>query len=162
MTAIPAPGTVVAEFSLPSELGNERLALPRVAEAVTGSGLTDEQLEALKTAVAEAVMNAIEHGNGGRPEVPVDVRVLRLTDGVAVTVTDLGGGGTGRPRPEEPDLDLKLEGRQGPRGWGLFLIEHMVDQLEISTDGEHHSVRLTIHTRPPTVDDKGGHDDGHL
>ncbi len=33
-----------------------------------------------------------------------------------------------------PDLDAKLEGRQKPRGWGLFLIRHMVDGMDVHVE----------------------------
>ena len=74
--ARPAPRRLDA-FELPSEPGNERLALPRVAETVQGLGLSDSRLEKLKTAVAKATMNAIEHGKGNRAEIPVEVEVTQ-------------------------------------------------------------------------------------
>lgn len=157
----PVPEETVAEFTLPSESGNERLALPRVAEAVAGCGLTEDQLERLGTAVAEATMNAIEHGNGSRPEIPVDVQVIRLPDGVAVVITDLGGGRAKHAAREAPDIDLKLEGLQGPRGWGLFLIDHMVDEVETTTVGERHSVRLTVRAQGD-AEHEGGRSAKHL
>ena len=46
-------------------------------------------------------------------------------------------------------IDRKLSGDQGPRGWGLFLIRHMVDGMEVTTEGEHRTVRLTIRTPVP-------------
>ena len=60
----------LADVQLASEPGNERLALARVAEAVTAGGPERRQLERLKTAVAEATMNAIEHGNAEPPGDP--------------------------------------------------------------------------------------------
>ena len=47
-----------------------------VAEAVRDLDIRGENLERLKTAVAEATMNAMEHGNNYRAEVPVEVMVL--------------------------------------------------------------------------------------
>ena len=43
--------------------------------------------------------------------------------------------GRGRPIPEarQPDIEAKLEGLQTPRGWGLFLIQNMVDDLSVTT-----------------------------
>ena len=61
--------TVLAQFTLPSEEGNERIAIDRVAPPSTASGLEPARLERLKTAVGETVMNAIEHGNEDRPGV---------------------------------------------------------------------------------------------
>ena len=142
----------VAEFDLPSERGNERLAMEKVADAIQGLGLAPARLERLKTAVAEATMNAMEHGNGYRPEVPVSIKVLASGAALSVRITDRGGG---RPIPEAevPDLDAKLAGEQSPRGWGLFLIKNMVDHVFVASDDTHHTVELVLSLKG------AGHDD---
>jgi anti-sigma regulatory factor (Ser/Thr protein kinase) len=48
---------------------------------------------------------------------------------------------------EVPDLDAKLAGLQTPRGWGLFLIKNMVDELHTSTDEQHHIIELVMHLK---------------
>jgi serine/threonine-protein kinase RsbW len=137
-------------FELPSEPGNERLALARVAECVQGLGLPDGRLEKLKTAVAEATMNAIEHGNGNRAEIPVEVEVTQNGDEIVVAISDQGGdsgdSGVSSGAAEEPDLLKKLDGGQSPRGWGLFLIRNMVDAMDITTNGQRHTIWLTMRT----------------
>src|SRR5215472_7600976 len=65
--------------------------LGRPSHAVAGLGLSPGRLDKLKTAVAEATMNAIEHGNDSRAELPVRVEVFQSGTEVIVTVTDLGG-----------------------------------------------------------------------
>ena len=65
---------LLAEFQVPSEAGNEREVMRRVADAAQPAGLAGERLEKLKTAVAETAMNAIEHGNRNDPVIPVDVQ----------------------------------------------------------------------------------------
>jgi anti-sigma regulatory factor (Ser/Thr protein kinase) len=146
MTA-PAP-VVLADFELPSRIGNERAAIDQVAEAVAQLGLPGPTMEKLKTAVGEATMNAIEHGNGGRAEIPVQVHVEATPDNLTVKVTDQGGGGGGPiADPEAPDLDAKLAGIQSPRGWGLFLIKNMVDDLRIISEEGRHTVELVIHLK---------------
>ncbi|HET7385729.1 MAG TPA: ATP-binding protein [Nocardioidaceae bacterium] len=143
MSSTAAAGAL-ARFSLPSEPGNERLALRRVAEAVVDLGLSTDQLERLKTAVAEATMNAIEHGNGNRADVPVEIEVRQAGRQVVVEISDSGGDRAARAAAEEPDLALKLDGLQRPRGWGLFLIRNMVDDMDVASDGERHTVRLAM------------------
>jgi anti-sigma regulatory factor (Ser/Thr protein kinase) len=134
-------------FELPSEPGNERLALARVAESVADVGLSGARLEKLKTAVAEATMNAIEHGNKNRAEVPVEVEVTLNGDEIVVAISDQGGEAAGNAGPaEEPDLLKKLDGGQSPRGWGLFLIRNMVDAMDITTNGQRHTIWLTMRT----------------
>ncbi|MGH7642473.1 MAG: ATP-binding protein [Candidatus Dormibacteria bacterium] len=141
----------LAAFVLPSEPGNERQALALVTQAVAGSGLSANQLERLKTAVAEATMNAIEHGNHDLAELPVEVAVFEERGAVVVTISDRGAVASPQPTPELPDLDEKLAGLQTPRGWGLFLIRHMVDAVDEIRDGDRHTVRLTVRPgSPPT------------
>jgi anti-sigma regulatory factor (Ser/Thr protein kinase) len=134
-------------FALASEPGNERLALARVAGTVNDLGLSEARLERLKTAVAEATMNAIEHGNGNRAEIPVEVEVTQDGDEIIVAISDQGGEAPSVPKPsEEPDLLKKLDGMQSPRGWGLFLIRNMVDAMDITINGQRHTIWLTMRT----------------
>jgi anti-sigma regulatory factor (Ser/Thr protein kinase) len=155
VTSLARPaGRRLAAFAVASEPGNERDALARVAAAVAGAGLPPARLERLKTAVAEATMNAIEHGNGGRPEIPVDVEVTQDGDQIIVAITDLGGEHAPGPA-EDPDLELKIAGEQRARGWGLFLIRNMVDAMQVSTDGPRHTIQLTMRTGAP---EGGGHE----
>jgi serine/threonine-protein kinase RsbW len=141
---------VLAELSVPSEPGNERPATERVAEVVKELGLSEQRLENLKTAVAEATMNAMEHGNRYDLEVPVTIQVWRLKECLVVRFIDRGSGPppTGpppNPNAQVPDVEAKLEGMQTPRGWGLFLIQKMVDEVHITSDEVHHTVALVMH-----------------
>ncbi|MGA7172316.1 MAG: ATP-binding protein [Candidatus Dormiibacterota bacterium] len=139
----------LATFELPSLPGKEREALALVAAAVSASGLLPDQLERLKTAVAEATMNAIEHGNHDQSDLPVEVTVFEEPGAVVVSISDRGALTTARGTAVEPDLDKKLSGLQTPRGWGLFLIRHMVDAVDEVSDGDRHTVRLTVHPGVP-------------
>ena len=142
----------LAELSVPSEPGNERRATDQVAEAVGPLGLEPRRLEKLKTAVAEATMNAMEHGNRYRPETPVVIEVLASEEDVSVRITDEGESPVPSPESQSPDLEAKLEGLQTPRGWGLFLIKNMVDEMRVTGDEAHHTVELVLHLEDP----KGG------
>jgi anti-sigma regulatory factor (Ser/Thr protein kinase) len=137
----------LAELSVPSEPGNERLAMERVAEAVKELDLPAQRLERLKTAVAEATMNAMEHGNRYRPEVPVVIQVLASDADLLVRITDQGGSPIPDPDKEVPDLEAKLEGLQSSRGWGLFLIKNMVDEMHITSDAVQHTIELVINLK---------------
>ena len=140
------------KFDLPSEAGNERQATERVAEAVQDLGMSPVRLERLKTAVAEATMNAMEHGNEYKPDLPVSLHVAASKAAVSVRITDHGGGDD-IPEPEVPDLDAKLAGIQSPRGWGLFLIKEMVDEFHVTSDEVHHTIELVVNLQ-------GDQDDG--
>jgi serine phosphatase RsbU (regulator of sigma subunit)/anti-sigma regulatory factor (Ser/Thr protein kinase) len=149
-----AGGAVVADqpaeamlltLELPGAPGNERVAMDRVAEAVGPLGLDPARLERLKTAVSEATMNAIEYGSGSDPDVPVEITVARANGELRVRITDRALGG---PIPgddaEVPDLEAKLAGLQKARGWGLFLIRSMVDNVEVTPGDGHQTVTLTL------------------
>jgi serine phosphatase RsbU (regulator of sigma subunit)/anti-sigma regulatory factor (Ser/Thr protein kinase) len=135
---------VLTQFDVASVAGNERVALDRVTAAVGPLGLPQAKLDQLKTAVAEAVMNAIEHGNANDPRLPVTVRAVVHRTDLLVQIVDQGGGRS-IPEPVPPDLEAKLAGEQSARGWGLFLIKSMVDELRVTDDDRHHMVELVMH-----------------
>ncbi|HET7026308.1 MAG TPA: SpoIIE family protein phosphatase [Candidatus Limnocylindrales bacterium] len=137
-------GRILLELSLPGAIGNERVAMDRVAEAVAGIGLDPARLEQLRTAVSETAMNAIEYGSASSPDVPVEIVVRLAGRDLVVSITDRALGGRIH-ETEEPDLDAKLAGLQKPRGWGLFLIRHMVDDVAVTSDDDSQTVTLTIH-----------------
>ena len=146
VTSAGGNGTVLAAFEVASVPGNEREAMERVTTAVARLAVPATTLERLRTAVSEAAMNAIEHGNDSRPEVPVAIEVLADSERLRVRITD-GGGARPIVEPERPDLEAKLAGEQKPRGWGLFLIEHMADDIETWTEGESHTLELAFRLR---------------
>jgi serine phosphatase RsbU (regulator of sigma subunit)/anti-sigma regulatory factor (Ser/Thr protein kinase) len=141
--AVPVKGRVLGAFQMPSEVGNERAVMERVAELVRPLDLPARELERLKTAVSETAMNAIEHGNQLRRELPVSVQVVHDDGKLSVAITDKGGG-RAIPEPETPDIEAKLAGLQKARGWGLFLIKNMVHDMKVTSDAIHHTVELVI------------------
>ncbi len=128
-------------FSVPSEDGNEREIMERVAAFAAEVGVNGATLDRLKTAVSEAAMNAIEHGNGSDPLLSVDVSVEHTGSAFKVRIEDFGAG-PDLGSMETPDIDAKLAGEQSPRGWGLFLIEQMVDRLHHYEAGGKHVIEL--------------------
>jgi len=129
-------------FEIPSQAGLERQAMERVADAVKDY-LSPKALERMKTAVAEGALNAIEHGNKFQEEVPVEVDVLVSARAVTVRITDMGGNQE-IPENTVPDLEAKLAGLEPTRGWGLFLIRNMVDEVQTITDGQRHTLVLIL------------------
>lgn len=133
----------LVSFRLPSIEGSERLAIDTVVEAVAPLGLSQNRLERLKTAVGETVMNAIEHGNHNDPDLDVGVEVSSTGSSLTVRVSDQGGD-IEIPDAETPDIEAKLAGVQTPRGWGLFLVAEMVDDVRRSTTNGTHVVELVM------------------
>ena len=88
-------------------------------------------------------MNAMEHGNHFQEDKPVTVRVLAGPDRLIARVEDMGGDAP-IPTATKPDLQAKLQGEQTPRGWGLFLIQKMVDEMNTYSNGDRHVVELVL------------------
>ena len=135
---------ILAAFSVPGAVGNERGAMDRVADIVAPLGLAGPRLERLKTAVSEATMNAIEYGSLGREEVPVELVVAATPAEVVVRITDRALSGPVPADTEAPSIEAKLAGEQKARGWGLFLIRNMVDQMDVSGDDGGQTVTLRL------------------
>ncbi len=134
----------LGEYILSSEPGNERLAMEYVAKAVAQFNLPEDRLENLKTAVAEATTNAMEHGSGYGSGKPVTLRVRAAKNSISVQILDYGKG-MASSVPTVPDLDAKLAGTETPRGWGLFLIRNLVDDLKLSQEGDMNSTELILY-----------------
>jgi len=133
----------LGRFTVPSVPGNERIAMDQVAELVRDTGIAPARLERLSTAVSEATMNAIEHGNQNRSELDVHITVALTNGRLHITVRDHGAVES-IPDATTPDLELKLAGLQSPRGWGLFLIEQLVDEVITHGDDDHHAIELVM------------------
>jgi serine/threonine-protein kinase RsbW len=123
--------------SLLNQLGYERVAMACSASYAKMMGLSAERIEDLKTMVAEAAINAMEHGNKGRPNARVTVSMDCQGDTLNVAVTDEGNGI--KEHPPKPDIEKIIEDLQSPIGFGLFLIKQLADEVEFnqSSDGGH-------------------------
>jgi phosphoserine phosphatase RsbU/P len=116
------------EVRLPSELGFEKVAMSTAASMAALMGFSEDRIEDLKTAVAEACINAIEHGNRLNSSLSVGVVLSTSDDQLEVRVIDDGAGVA--TSPHAPDIDRKMHGEEDPRGMGMFLIQSLVDEAE--------------------------------
>ncbi len=132
------------EVRLPSRLGYERIAMGTAASMAKLMGFSEDRIQDLKTAVAEACINAIEHGNQMNASVPVGVILSMPHPGeLEVKVLD-DGSGMKTPAPT-PNIDRKMTGEETARGMGMFLIQSLVDEVEWVPGIEGQSfVRLVI------------------
>ena len=112
-------GSVLAEFELPSEPGNERVAIERVERARRGARpRTERRLERLKTAVARGD----DERDGARQRVPratgrSSIRVLTRPTACACRSPTSASAGE-LAEPEDADLEAKLAGLQQPARLG--------------------------------------------
>jgi serine/threonine-protein kinase RsbW len=136
--------TTTVEVRLPSRLGFEKVAMSTAASVAKLMGFRDERIEDLKTAIAEACINAIEHGNRLNEKLSVGVVLSAGADALEIRVMDDGKGM--KNLPVKPDIDRKMHGEEDPRGMGMFLIQALVDEAEwvVGTNGKGSYVRLVI------------------
>jgi serine/threonine-protein kinase RsbW len=116
------------EVRIPSELGFEKVAMSTASSMAALMGFSNDRIEDLKTAVAEACINAIEHGNQLDSSLNVGVVMSTTDDELEVKVIDDGAGIS--KAPASPDIDRKMHGEEDTRGMGMFLIQALVDEAE--------------------------------
>lgn len=132
------------EVRLPSRLGYEKVAMGTAAEVAKLMGFSEDRVEDIKTAVAEACINAMEHGNRLNEGLSVGIVLSAGKDALEVKVIDDGKGM--KTLPPKPDMDRKMHGEEDPRGMGMFLIQALVDEAEwvAGLNGKSSYVRLVI------------------
>lgn len=124
--------TVRLAVGVPSDLALVEDAVDLVARHCLSGGLSPRRVRFhLRTALAEALANAIVYGNRQDPSKRVDVRVEFEPEVVRVHVQDEGDGfdHASLPDPTSPDRIILDRGR------GLFLIRHLVDELQFNDTG---------------------------
>jgi len=76
-------------------------------------------------AIREALINAVEHGNGGNEDLPIDIDVEKQDDLLCVKISDSGGGFdiVSVKKRLEQEGDLRIQGR------GLELMERIAQSV---------------------------------
>lgn len=135
---------IVTELRVPTRLGFEKVAMSTAASVARLMGFSPDRVEDLKTAVAEACINAIEHGNRLDARLGVVVTLSMGEASLVVKIQDKGMG-VADGRAHVPDIDRKMAGEETPRGMGMFLIQALVDEVEYGSEPAGSYARLVIH-----------------
>ena len=131
------------ELRLPSRLGFEKIAMSTASSVAKLMGFAPERIEDLKTAIAEACINAMEHGNKLDESLIVVVILSMDETSLEVKVLDMGTGPPGVVHA--PNMDKKMHGEEPSRGMGMFLIQALVDEAEwVSSPPSGSYARLVI------------------
>ena len=131
------------EVNLPNVSGYERIAMECSASFAKIGGLVKDRIDDLKTAVAEACLNAMEHGNKDHPDARVVITMHLGDKDFKVSVMDAGDGMS--IIPQKIDIKKKIEGLEPPNGLGLFLIQQLVDKVEFKKmNGGGHVVKMVL------------------
>lgn len=119
------------ELRLPSRLGYEKVAMDTAAVVAERIGFHPDRIAGLRTAVSEAVTNAIEHGNQGVRNAEVHIVMAIHDDTLTICVRDQNYHQFDRSYGmQRPDLQRALQGEDV--GWGMWLIRQFVDEVEFA------------------------------
>jgi serine/threonine-protein kinase RsbW len=132
------PSDRVVEIYIPSELGYEKIPMSAAAAVAQRMGFSLDRVDDLKTAVAEAVTNAIEHGNHHDVEIKVLIVLTIQEKSLALNVVDQGY----QPIPLIPQ---EREPKLNNRGWGMFLIQNLMDEVEVVAQPGRNEIKMVIH-----------------
>ncbi|HEU5314556.1 MAG TPA: ATP-binding protein, partial [Chloroflexota bacterium] len=127
----------------------ERAAMDLAASVARRMGFPPDRVDDIKTAVSEATTNAIEHGNKGATEQKVLVVLAPEGERLEIAVKDRSSTPFPAASAASPRIEDKLAGLSNSRGWGMFLIKELVDEVEFSSTGNGNQVRMVVHLRPP-------------
>ena len=122
-------------LSIPASPGMELAATALVEVLGESMRLSRDKIDEVKLALVEACINAFEHAGRGGHRVQVDYRISSTPRGgemFEVTVTDRGRG-FDPSKVEPPSLERKLRGGD-KRGWGLKIIQSLMDEEEIRSN----------------------------
>ena len=132
------------ELSIPNIIGYERFAMSCIATYAKRLGFQTDRIEDLKTAVAEACLNAMQHGNKENPRDPVIVKISTSEESLVVAVIDKGNG-FNVPLPEMPNIDRIVKSLDPPEGFGLLMIKTFADAIELNQKIDNgHMVKLVF------------------
>lgn len=139
---------LVTELRLPTRLGFEKVAMSTAASVAQIMGFSSDRVDDLKTAVSEACINAIEHGNRLNELLGVVVTMSMGEESLEVKIRDHGPGVT--TTMHTPDMDRKMLGEEDPRGMGMFLIQSLVDEVEYVSGqpvgGNYARLKIHLHS----------------
>lgn len=117
------------ELSFPSLSVNESFARSAVAAFAASLNPTLDELSDLRTAVSEAVTNAILHGYDNRPEGRVFLRCEKQDRTITVTVRDMGCGIEDIELARRPFYTSKPELERS--GMGFSVMEAFTDRVSV-------------------------------
>ena len=129
------------ELHIPSVMGYEKIAMECAASMAKKMGFTEDRIEDLKTAVSEACLNAIEHGNKMDTSTKVGITLTAEESRLQVSVKDEGKGIGEVPTPS---IESKIKGEDRSRGWGIFLIKRLVNEVTFGRSPEGGNVTKMV------------------
>lgn len=119
------------KLEIPGKSQNESFARVVVAAFASQLDPTLEEISEIKTAVSEAVTNAVIHGYGDKTGLIVIKGVLQ-EDRIEIEVIDSGVGIESLEKAREPLYTTRPELERS--GMGFTIMEKFMDKVEVSSE----------------------------
>jgi len=133
----------IVKVILPNMIGYERIAMASLASFAKMYDYSPKRIEDLKTVVSEAAINAMQHGNRGRPDAVVTIHIKFKEGAIQILVMDEGDG-IKQVLPK-PNIEQIINELDPPIGFGVFLIQKLADEVEFNVDNNKgHCLRMVV------------------
>lgn len=134
----------VTEFELPNTLGSEKIAMEKVSSVARSMGFGKERIEDLKTVIAEACVNAMEHGNHFDQNSLVGVVITKNDNSLTIIVRDQGDGIDPGKIPQTVLTDDGFP--TADCGLGMYLISKLANEFHFEArPGIGNEVRMLFY-----------------
>ena len=121
-------------------LPDMELAAAKTAEAMAEyAHFSEDEIEEIKMALIEACINAFEHSDSMDRNVYITFHVEK--EKMVVQIRDKGKG-FDKKGVETPDIAKKIHAEY-KRGWGMQLIESLMDEVDVQSGEDGTVVSLT-------------------
>lgn len=126
-------------LTIPMEPDMEMAAIQTAEAVLRFMAFSDDQIDEVKHAMIEGCINAFEHS--ASPEKKVYIKFLMNQDELLVQIRDFGRG-FDVGEVEKPVMAKKF-GADYKRGWGLLLMESLMDSVEIASGASGTTITMT-------------------
>ncbi len=134
------------EMVIPMGADTELIAAHAVEQIARRMSFGSEAINQIKTALIEACINAAEHSLS--PDRKIYQRFRVEDDKLVVTVASRGVVPASTSGQNGQQLEAKAEKENGRRGWGLKLIQTLMDDVEFERVDDGTQLRMTKYRRP--------------
>jgi len=119
---------VVVTFPMAPEM--ELIACEKASAVARSMGMSQDKIDEVKLAVIEACLNALEHSRAQPREFQITFSVLGRNEpeSLQITVRDTGVG-----FQQQAGRGAKEQVKLHKRGWGLSIIEGLMDEVHIES-----------------------------
>lgn len=121
---------ILQEWTLATLLGEEKKVIHDIDRMMPRLDRYSDRMEDIQSVIAEACLNAFEHGNHMRADAEVRVRMMAYEKGLSFRVYDEGKGFEYTEDSCEKAASPTSIEHMPSRGWGLWIIASLADRVK--------------------------------